>query len=101
MDKKQTDNGTVVFNEVEILCSFQTEEGQLIPTIRPHIAKAILIYILLGIAEGALEEAKKYTKNESRPWVTSNVNHATNDPYIGGHSIINYPRLHHILKYIP
>jgi len=27
-------------------------------------------------------------------------NYATNDPYIVGHSIINYPRLHHILKYI-
>ena len=37
--------------------------------------------MLLGTAEGAFAAAKQYTKNFTRPWLTSNVIAATEDPY--------------------
>ncbi|HEY9635070.1 MAG TPA: acyl-CoA dehydrogenase family protein [Coleofasciculaceae cyanobacterium] len=41
--------------------------------------------IYLGIAQGALEAAKDYTKTQTRPWLTSGVDSATQDPYILHH----------------
>jgi alkylation response protein AidB-like acyl-CoA dehydrogenase len=84
--QRQTDSGTIIFNEVllleeEVLNYYQQNPTDLFPTIRTHIAQTILIHVLLGVAEGAFTEAKKYTKNITRPWLTSNVEQATNDPF--------------------
>lgn len=84
--QRQTDSGTVVFQDVllkeeEILTFYEQEPESFFPTIRTHTAQTILVHVLLGIAEGAFEEAKNYTKNITRPWLTSKVDQATSDPY--------------------
>lgn len=88
--QKQTDSGTVIFEDVflekeEVLAFYEQNIEGLFPTIRTHTAQTILIHVLLGIAEGAFGEAKEYTKDGSRPWLTSHVDHAENDPYTIGH----------------
>ena len=60
---------------------YQQHLDGLFPTLRTHIAQTILLHVLLGIAEGAFEKAKKYTKNVSRPWLTSDVRACYSDPY--------------------
>ncbi|MED1441041.1 acyl-CoA dehydrogenase family protein [Aeribacillus composti] len=84
--QRQTDSGTVVFQDVllkeeEILNFYEQEPESFFPTIRTHTAQTILVHVLLGIAEGAFEEAKNYTKNITRPWLTSKVDQTTSDPY--------------------
>ncbi|HWO98491.1 MAG TPA: acyl-CoA dehydrogenase family protein [Bacillus sp. (in: firmicutes)] len=84
--QRQTDSGTVSFHEVhieneEILAFYEQYPNSLFPTIRTHIAQTILIHVLLGIAEGAFEEAKNYTKSVTRPWLIANVSEASQDPY--------------------
>ncbi|WP_396932491.1 acyl-CoA dehydrogenase family protein [Mycolicibacterium sp.] len=39
-------------------------------------------YLYLGIAQGALETARDYTRTRTRPWPSSGVATATEDPYI-------------------
>ncbi|MFD6439253.1 acyl-CoA dehydrogenase family protein [Peribacillus sp. NPDC060186] len=84
--QRQTDSGTVIFNEVllkkeEVLDYYEQDLQSLFPTLRTHIAQTILVHVMLGVAEGAFEEAKSYTKNVTRPWLTSYVEDATSDPY--------------------
>ena len=84
--QRQTDSGSVQFEGVEVLdeevLTLQAEEpNQIKPTIRTHIAQSILNHVLLGTAEGAFYMAKEYTKTSTRPWLTSNVTVATEDPY--------------------
>ncbi|MFB7638777.1 acyl-CoA dehydrogenase family protein [Peribacillus butanolivorans] len=84
--QRQTDSGTVIFNEVllkkeEVLDYYEQDLQSMFPTLRTHIAQTILVHVMLGVAEGAYEEAKNYTKNVTRPWLTSNVEDATSDPY--------------------
>jgi alkylation response protein AidB-like acyl-CoA dehydrogenase len=42
----------------------------------------ILANIYLGLAEGALGEARNYTLAQTRPWITSGVASPSEDPYI-------------------
>jgi alkylation response protein AidB-like acyl-CoA dehydrogenase len=84
--QRQTDSGSVIFNDVlleadEVLNNYEQHPEGLFPTLRTHVAQTILVHVLLGVAEGGFEEAKKYTKNVSRPWLNSGVEKATNDPY--------------------
>jgi alkylation response protein AidB-like acyl-CoA dehydrogenase len=41
-----------------------------------------LTQIYVGIAAGALAQAAEYTRGNSRPWLLSNVEKATDDPYV-------------------
>ncbi|OKL35752.1 monooxygenase [Domibacillus mangrovi] len=84
--QRQTDSGTVRFQDVqlketEILKHHLQYPDSVFPTIRTHIAQMILVHVLLGMAEGALEEAKHYTKHSSRAWPTSDAAEAAHDPY--------------------
>lgn len=84
--QRQTDSGTVIFNEVhlsdgEILREYENNPGSFYPTIRTHIAQTLLIHVLLGVAEGAFAEAKQYTLNNTRPWLSSRVEKVMDDPY--------------------
>lgn len=84
--QRQTDSGNVHFDAVEIkneevLEAYERQSSGLFSTVRPHIAQSILSHVLLGTAEGAFEEAKNYTKNVTRPWLTSGVSVAAEDPY--------------------
>lgn len=84
--QRQTDSGSVTFDNVEVqqsevLEAYEANEANLFATVRTHIAQSILIHVLLGTAEGAFDAAKHYTKTETRPWVTSHVAASTEDPY--------------------
>jgi alkylation response protein AidB-like acyl-CoA dehydrogenase len=89
MGQRQTDSGTVVFERVtvkpsELLVS-PGPFGNTFSGLRPCIAQLILANVYLGIAEGALREAKSYTLTERRAWPASHVSHPSEDPYVLQH----------------
>jgi len=56
--------------------------GSVRATLRSCIAQLILSNIFLGIAEGALEESRNYTLAQTKLWIASTAQSATEDPYI-------------------
>jgi len=42
----------------------------------------VLTNLFVGIAEGALEEARRYVAQHARPWINSGVENALDDPYL-------------------
>lgn len=89
MGQRQTDSGTVefhdvVFEESEFLRS-PGPLGSVRASLRPCIAQLIFSNVFLGIAEGALAEARNYTLAQTRPWLTSGVASPQQDPYILHH----------------
>jgi alkylation response protein AidB-like acyl-CoA dehydrogenase len=90
--QRQTDSGSVEFHDVAVaadeLLVTPGPLGSIRASLRSCIAQLILCNIYLGLAEGALEEARNYTAAQTRPWLASNVDTATQDPYI----LANYGR---------
>jgi alkylation response protein AidB-like acyl-CoA dehydrogenase len=86
MGQRQTDSGTVEFCEVaagqEEFLKTPGPLGSIRASLRSCIAQLILSNIFLGIAEGALAESRNYTLAQTRPWITSTAQNATEDPYI-------------------
>jgi len=89
MGQRQTDSGTVVFERVAVAdTELLTKPGPLgspFASLRPCIAQLVLANVFLGIGEGALEEARGYTREQARPWASSGVAHAADDPYVLRH----------------
>ncbi|MFQ4136983.1 acyl-CoA dehydrogenase family protein [Nodosilinea sp. PGN35] len=54
-------------------------------TLPGPVAQVAKVYTYLGIAEGALEAARQYTQEKTRPWVASGVSGITTEPYILRH----------------
>ncbi|AQR65265.1 monooxygenase [Aquaspirillum sp. LM1] len=83
--QRQTDSGGADFNQVRVAShEALLEPGPLstpFSTLRPLIAQLILTIIYLGIAEGALAEAKRYSLTQRRRWPTSLASSANQDPY--------------------
>jgi alkylation response protein AidB-like acyl-CoA dehydrogenase len=86
MGQRQTDSGTVEFCDVtagqEEFLKTPGPLGSIRASLRSCIAQLILSNIFLGIAEGALEESRSYTLAQTRPWLASTAQSATEDPYI-------------------
>jgi alkylation response protein AidB-like acyl-CoA dehydrogenase len=86
MGQRQTDSGTVEFDAVvagqDEFLRTPGPLGSIRASLRSCIAQLILSNIFLGIAEGALAEARNYTLAQTRPWTTSGVNSAAEDPYV-------------------
>jgi alkylation response protein AidB-like acyl-CoA dehydrogenase len=86
MGQRQTDSGTVEFCEVaagrEEFLKTPGPLGSIRASLRSCIAQLILSNIFLGIAEGALEESRNYTLAQTRPWIASTAQSATEDHYI-------------------
>src|ERR1700685_1033550 len=86
MGQRQTDSGTVEFHAVtagpDEFLRTPGPLGSIRASLRSCIAQLILSNIFLGIAEGALAEARDYTLAQTRPWITSTANSATEDPYV-------------------
>lgn len=84
--QRQTDSGSARFDGVQVA------EHELLLTpgplsspyacLRPLLAQLILATIYLGIAEGALAEARAYTTGSARAWHASLADEAWQDPYI-------------------
>ncbi|NWA28040.1 acyl-CoA dehydrogenase family protein [Pseudomonas gingeri] len=89
MGQRQTDSGSASFERVRV------EESELLldpgplstpfACLRPLIAQLTLTHMFLGIAEGAFEEARQYTLDETRPWFKSTVRDIRQDPYVLNH----------------
>lgn len=91
--QRQTDSGTVEFESVAVaqeeLLITPGPLGSIRSSLRSCIAQLILSNIFLGLAEGALAEARDYTLAQTRPWANSSgINSVTEDPYI----LANYGR---------
>ena len=95
--QRQTDSGTVEFLQVpaahEEFLKTPGPLGSTRASLRSCIAQLILSNIFLGLAEGALAEARDYTLAQTRPWANSSgIEIATEDPYIlakYGHFFVN------------
>lgn len=87
--QRRTASGSFTFNGVlvaqdEILGPPPLPDGAF-ATFLGIVAQLTKTSIYLGIAEGAFEAAKAYTQTHTRPWLTSGVERATQDPYILHH----------------
>ncbi|PLZ04196.1 acyl-CoA dehydrogenase [Burkholderia sp. WAC0059] len=81
--QRQTDSGTVSFDGVTV----RPDEVLHRPehprtTLRTLVAQLVLVNLFVGLAEGALEEARAWVVEHGRPWVNSGIERATDDPYM-------------------
>lgn len=86
MGQRQTDSGSVVFEDVRVYDSEILADpgplGSTFATLRPLIAQLSLCNVYLGIAEGALEVARAVTRDRGRAWFASGVERIHDDPYV-------------------
>ena len=84
--QRQTDSGTVRFDKVYLPAALVLQApGQAATaqaTLRSQVAQLIMANLYLGIAIGAFEAARDFTRNQARPWFASNVSEAGADPYV-------------------
>lgn len=87
--QRQTDSGSVIINNLKVYYDeFLTSpgpSGSVRATLRTSLTQLLLTHVYLGIIEGAFEQAKQYTLNQSKPWFASGVDKAADDPYILHH----------------
>lgn len=86
MGQRQTDSGSVEFRGVRIsdreILRNPGPLGSVFASLRSLIAQLVLTNIYLGIGEGALAEARAYTRSQSRAWFLSGVERQSEDPYV-------------------
>ena len=86
MGQRQTDSGSALFERVRVeAAELLLDPGPLSTphaALRPLLAQLILAHLFLGIAQGALEQARGYTLTEARPWFKSPADAAGADPHI-------------------
>ncbi|WIM85934.1 acyl-CoA dehydrogenase family protein [Candidatus Mycobacterium wuenschmannii] len=88
---RRTDSGTTDFDDVvvrpdEVLggpnavlnAFFQFQRGSLFAP----LVQLIFVNVYLGIAQGALDAARDYTRTQARPWTPAGVTQAVEDPYV-------------------
>lgn len=86
MGQRRTVSGSYRFDDVQVspqeIVGPPGDMNSAFPALVFSISQLAKVYTYLGIAEGALNEAKKYTLTNTRPWITSGVEKASQDPYI-------------------
>jgi alkylation response protein AidB-like acyl-CoA dehydrogenase len=86
MGQRQTDSGSVTFKNViihaEEIINLTDSERTAFSTFDAIISQIVLANVFVGSAEGALEEARRYTREKSRPWYLSDYEQAVEDPFI-------------------
>jgi len=86
MGQRQTDSGSVVFEDVRVFESELLADpgplGSTFATLRPLIAQLSLCNVYLGIAEGALQAARTVMAGRGRAWFASGVDRHQDDPYV-------------------
>ena len=89
MGQRQTDSGTVEFHGVRIESSELLRSpgpfGSIRASLRPCIAQLIFANVYLGIAEGALQDARSYLQAHPQAWWLSDVESKQQDPYVLRH----------------
>ncbi len=83
--QKQTDSGTVTFENVELDAFEVLQAPRTTPTpygtLRSQIAQSVMTNLYLGIAEGAFEASRTYTLKDAKAWMSSGVASAKEDPF--------------------
>jgi alkylation response protein AidB-like acyl-CoA dehydrogenase len=86
MGQRQTDSGSVSFRDVIVhddeLLGPPGAGGSVFATLRSCVTQSILSNIFLGIAQGAFDEARTYTRGLERPFAGSSATRPAEDPYI-------------------
>ncbi|WP_131739047.1 acyl-CoA dehydrogenase family protein [Actinomadura roseirufa] len=92
LGQRLTASGSIVLEDVQIghgdvLGTFPADEDESSPRwLRLSLVslafQTVLTQILVGIAEGALDEAVRYTRERTRPWPASGLERAVDDPHI-------------------
>lgn len=86
MGQRQTDSGSVVFDDVSVqeaeILSEPGPLGSTFATLRPLIAQLTLANVYLGIADGAFEAARAQARERGRAWFASAAERAVDDPYV-------------------
>jgi len=84
--QRQTDSGSVSFANVKVEPEEVLHRSETLPTphatLRTLVSQLVLTNLFVGIAQGALEEARQYVNKNGRPWINSGVDKATDDPYL-------------------
>ena len=84
--QRRTDSDSFTFNNVLVkkdeILGYPSPPDSAFATFLGIIAQLTKTYVYLGIASGGLLAAKEYTITKSKPWITSGVERATDDPYI-------------------
>ena len=84
--QKQTDSGTVDFERVAIAqADVLVAPGAVHTprmTLRPLVSQLIMANLYLGIAIGAFDEGRQYTREQTRAWAGSGVERPTDDPIV-------------------
>ena len=84
--QRQTDSGSARFQQVRIgrheLLTSPGPLGSTFASLRPCLAQLVLCNIYLGIGQGALEAARATVTASNKPWFSSGVERATDDPYL-------------------
>ncbi|MGE8496758.1 MAG: acyl-CoA dehydrogenase family protein [Pseudomonas sp.] len=82
--QRQTDSGTVQFENVFVDSSELLGPSGVSPrtTLRACLSQLILTQLYLGNAQGALDAALRYTRENTRPWPASGAAQASEDPFI-------------------
>jgi alkylation response protein AidB-like acyl-CoA dehydrogenase len=85
LGQRQTDSGSVIFDRVRVArdeaLGPPDMAGTPRATLRTLVSQLILTEIFNGNAQGALLNAWKYTHEQGRPWMTSGVARASDDPF--------------------
>ncbi|SMG01103.1 acyl-CoA dehydrogenase family protein [Burkholderia singularis] len=83
--QRQTDSGSVSFERVRVEPQEVLHRSEAPPTpratLRTLVSQLVLTNLFVGIAQGALAEARDYVQRAGRPWVQSGVERAVDDPY--------------------
>ncbi|WP_321922908.1 acyl-CoA dehydrogenase family protein [Burkholderia sp. BCC1998] len=83
--QRQTDSGSVRFDGVTLAPDEVLHRSETPPTpratLRTLVSQLVLTNLFVGIAEGALAEARDYVLKHGRPWINAGVAQASDDPY--------------------
>jgi len=84
--QRQTDSGSVNFERLRVDNSeLLLQPGPLSTPrscLRPLLAQLILVNIYIGIAQGAFDQARRYTLEEARPWLRAPAGRVADDPQV-------------------
>lgn len=84
--QRQTDSGSVQFAQVALpraqIMRDADEASTPFHTLRTCLAQLVLVNLFVGVAQGAQQQARDYALAHTKPWVSANVERATDDPFL-------------------
>ena len=84
--QRLSDSGSVEFRDFPVyeedFLGVPDEAPPVLATFNTPLIQLVFVNFYLGTAEGALAAAVDYVRNTTRPWITSGVERAADDPYI-------------------